>query len=89
MFSEIKANTIKDHLQPLNIEFGKDSLEEIGDPKVSGKSNSSLEALWEQTFYSTCGEKIEKDKEKNKYDIKKMMSKYVEKTLDSELNTFE
>jgi hypothetical protein len=89
LFSEIKANTVKDHLQPLNIEFGKDSLEEIGDPKVSGKGNSSLEALWEQTFFSTCGEKIDKEKAKDKFDTKKMMSKYIEKTLDSELNNFE
>jgi hypothetical protein len=49
-----------------------------------------LEALWEQTFYSTCGEKIEKEKLKDSnFDTKKMMTKYIEKTLDAELNNFE
>lgn len=43
----------KDHLNPLFITQGTDSLFEVGDPKVIDKgTNKDISQLWEDSFYS-------------------------------------
>lgn len=87
--SEIKSSYIqKDHLHPIFIQFGKDSYEDIGDPKVisSGQKNPVL--LWEDTFLGMFKEKKD-DNKKSNFNEKELLSKYQEKSLDFELISFE
>lgn len=87
-FAEIKPNLIqKDHLQPLFIEFGKDSYEEIGDPKVLSSSKGNPIIQWEDTFSGMY--KNQSDDTENSFDEQALQKKYIEKSLDSELQSFE
>lgn len=88
LFLEVKSTTQKDHLQPLIINFGKDSIEEIGDPKINSGANSLIE-LWEDTAKATFKDAVLKNKKKNNFSEQEYMDKYTEKTLDYELVAFE
>jgi len=89
-FTEFKTNTIKDDLQPIHIEYGNDSLEEIGDPKIKSNKDSNLFSLWEETFTATFSKEINKqEKKKTIFNENELLEKYVERLLDHELISFE
>ena len=79
--------TQKDHIQPLFIIYGKDSIESIGDPKVMEK-NSTMKSLWESTF-KTVFPKIVDDKEKGNEAEEIIKMKFNEPRIDAELYNFE
>lgn len=88
-FTELKPSLIqKDHLQPLFIQFGKDSYEEVGDPKVLNSNKSNPVMLWEDTFNGMYKNQMD-DTESSAFDEQTLLKKYVEKSLDSELQSFE
>ncbi len=79
--------TQKDHIQPLFINYGKDSFESIGDPKVIEK-NANMVRLWETTFESIFPNTvIDKDKTNQIEELIKM--KFNEPRIDAELSNFE
>lgn len=84
---------LKDDLQPLFIEFGSDSNDEIGEPKVISSSTPIIQR-WEDTFNGIFKNDLinqnNKKIQKNSNLIEKQLTqKYQEKVLDSELIHFE
>ena len=73
-------------MQPIIVQFGKDSIEDIGDPRVSNK-NSNLIQLWEDTCIASFKEVKKNASIDFNYDI--LLEKYSEFSLDQELVAFE
>lgn len=79
--------TQKDHIQPLFIHCGKDSIDTIGDPKVLEKG-ATMNKLWEST-YETIFPKLGEEKDKNAMIEELVRMKFNEPRIDAELANFE
>lgn len=88
-FSEMKIKHSIDHLQPIFVEFGKDSFEDIGEPKINKSSDGKLKSMWEDTLLSTFKDYNQKDNTLSNFDEKFLLLKYPEKILDADLIQFE
>ena len=84
---------LKDDFHPLFIEFGTDSNDEIGEPKVISNTSPMIQR-WEDTFNGIFKNDLinqnNKKTLKNSNLLEKQLTqKYQEKILDSELIHFE
>lgn len=78
----------KDHIHPLFVPAGEDTIETIGDPKVFNKGDS-FEQMWRDSYNVIFGEEASKE-ELDMFEIEKLLKeKYKESRIDSELENFE
>lgn len=76
-----------DHVYPLFIQYGKDSFESIGDPRIQGGKTKELVGLWEEGFF-TLFKKPDQSNDST-FDEIGLKKKYPEDRIDSELRSFE